>query len=84
MGNQNAIRKAFELLLDSAMHNHKWECSCVQNGRIRNDIPCSCGASEHNRDILNALSVFRQAEHIPPTKWDVGIESPTFRFDGYI
>jgi len=77
------VRKSFELLLDYAMKNHAWECSCVEGGRIKDNMPCSCGATEHNRDILNAIAVIRQADTLPIIKWEVGVESPIFKYEGY-
>lgn len=77
-------RRAMEFLLDAACHNHRWECNCVQNGRIQDDAQCSCGATEHNQEVFNAIKVVRESDYIPASKHEVGIESPMFKYDGYV
>lgn len=77
-------RRAVEFLLDCACQKHKWECSCVQGGRIRNDLPCSCGAAEHNRDVVVAIGKLRDCWTDMKIKYEVGVESPTWKFDDQV
>lgn len=74
--------KAIEFLLDNACRNHKWECACVVNGRIDDSMTCSCGATDHNSQVVDCIMTLCNSKPSNTTiSHKTGIESPTWKFD---
>ena len=75
------IDEAVDAFLE-ALHPHKWECGCNENGKIRDEKKCTCGATDFNHKLIQALVVLKyNTVNLPTIKFQVRIESPTYKFN---